>query len=237
MRVRTPAAATLLVLLAGCGSSARVAEPTPTFEGVAATPGGRSPVTLHSRPDSTSPPCTGLDAPLPDAPLGARAERALPDLDLACLGAGDGLNLKQLRGPAVLNVWASWCRPCAQEMPYLVEAEAALRDRVRFVGLNLSDDGADARTWNAYHGVGWPSLRDVDGRIRGPLGVPGPPVSFFVGTDGAIAGVHYGAFTSAAQVREALAKYLGIEGSKTSATQVADRQPSEAPSVRSTPRA
>jgi len=84
---------------------------------------------------------------------------------------------------------------------------------VRFVGLNLSDNPADARVWNDYFDVGWPSLRDPNARIRGPLRVPGPPVTFFLRSDGGVAGVHYGAFTSTGEVREALAKYLGVDSS------------------------
>jgi thiol-disulfide isomerase/thioredoxin len=202
----------MLGLLGACGSES--AQST-----TVATPAGSdSPVvTLHSRPDAPSPSCAGLDTPLaPPAPGEAAAKRAMPGLDVGCLGEGAGLNLRQLRGPALVNAWASWCGPCSEEMPFLVATHAAVGDTVRFVGLNISDDAADARAWNAYHGVTWPSLRDADGRSRARLRYPGPPVSFFVRSDGGIAGVHYGAFTSTAQVREALAEYLGIAGEKSS---------------------
>jgi hypothetical protein len=80
---------------------------------------------------------------------------------------------------------------------------------VRFIGLDLSDDPADARAWNAFHGVQWPSLADPNSSVRGPLRVVGPPVTFFVRSDGTVAGVHYGAFTSTAEVRAAVEKQLG----------------------------
>lgn len=215
MRSRTrqgTAAALLLGLLAACGTDATaptaVASPTSSAQSV---------VTLHSRPDAPAPACTGLDVALgTPAATQPAAKRLMPDLDLGCLDEGEGLNLMQLRGPALVNAWASWCRPCSQEMPYLVAVEAELRDRVRFVGLNISDDAADARAWNAYHQVRWPSLRDADGKSRARLRFAGPPVSFFVRSDGAIAGVHYGAFTSIEQVREALAEYLGIASATSS---------------------
>jgi thiol-disulfide isomerase/thioredoxin len=108
-----------------------------------------------------------------------------------------------------LNVWASWCGPCAQEAPYLVDAHRALGDAVRFLGVDLADDPADARAWDAFHHVDWPSLADPTSAVRGPLHVSGPPVTFFVRSDGTVAGVHYGAFTSTDEVRAAVEKQLG----------------------------
>ncbi|MGQ0467256.1 MAG: TlpA family protein disulfide reductase [Sporichthyaceae bacterium] len=198
------AAFAALGLLSGCGSTSAQAEPS-------STPGV---VTLHSRPDAPSAPCRDLDVARPAAGTEAPETKRLPkDVELGCLGEGGVLPLANLRGPAILNVWASWCRPCGEEMPFLVEAEAAVGDAVRFVGLNLADEPADARTWNSYFTVGWPSLRDPDAKIRGPLRVPGPPVTFFIRSDGGVAGVHYGAFTSTGEVREALTKYLGVASS------------------------
>jgi thiol-disulfide isomerase/thioredoxin len=201
----------LLGLLGACGSdageSAAVATPAGSEQPV---------VTLHSRPDAPAPACTGLDVALPASGKAAPRKRALPDLELGCIDGGAGLNLANVRGPALVNVWASWCGPCAAEMPHLVAVEAAVRKQVRFVGLNISDDPADARTWNAYHQVTWPSLRDASGKSRARLRFAGPPVTFFVRPDGGIAGVHYGAFTSTEQVREALATYLGIESGTSS---------------------
>ncbi len=211
MRTRTwGPVALLLVLLSACGStsaaeSTAAAEPTPS--GTAT-----SPVTLHSRPDAPAAACTGLETPVTTGSTkAATSKRSMPDKVLRCLDDGPGLSLAKLRGPALVNVWASWCGPCSEEMPHLVAVESQMRDQVRFVGLNLSDDPADARTWNKFHDVTWPSLRDESGKIRGPLRFPGPPVTFFVRSDGGIAGVHYGAFTSSEQVREALSEYLGVE--------------------------
>lgn len=201
-------------LLAGCGSHAMATggtvAPSPASSPAAAV----VPVaTVNMRPDAPSPACTGLDTALPaPAGPGSRAEprRTLPGIELPCLGPGAPVRLADLRGPAVLNVWASWCGPCAAEIPFLVEANRELGSRVRFVGVDLTDEPPDARAWNAFHDVGWPSLRDPDGAIRGPLRVPGPPVTFFIRSDGTLAAVHYGAFTSADEVREAVAKNLGV---------------------------
>ncbi|HEX3827619.1 MAG TPA: TlpA disulfide reductase family protein [Sporichthyaceae bacterium] len=198
-------AAVTLGLLAACGSSSSASvEPTPSADSAVAT--------VNSRPDGPAVPCTDLTTPVstvaPTAvPTGAGDRLAA--LSLACLGGGADVNLADLRGPALLNVWASWCGTCAQEVAYLVEAHRALGGTVRFLGLDVADDAADARAWNDFHHVYWPSLADPTSEIRGPLRVPGPPVTFFIRSDGTLAGVHYGAFTSTDEVRAAVEKQLG----------------------------
>jgi len=196
-------------LLAGCGSASGSSTAVVTSHStVTAAP-------VISGADAASVPCTGLTTPLPGpAAAATRSGDRLPGLSLSCLGGGPVVRLADLRGPAVLNVWASWCGPCAQEIPYLLAAHRALGPTVRFVGLDLADDPADARAWNALHQVDWPSLRDPDGSIRGPLRVPGPPVTFFIGSDGGVIAVHYGAFTSTDDVRQEVARRLGQAAAK-----------------------
>ncbi|MBA3744035.1 TlpA disulfide reductase family protein [Sporichthya sp.] len=177
------------------------------------------------RPGLTTPPltgggaggpiltCTGLDSPLAGAAeVSSRDDegRTLPNLTLDCLGGGEAVTLGELRGPLVLNVWASWCLPCRAELPFLTAAHEALGERVRFAGIALTDSDGPSRDWLSFHGVDWPSLADHQGAVRGPLRIPGPPVTLFVNSDGRIVEVHYGAFTSARQVQDAIAEHLGI---------------------------
>lgn len=155
--------------------------------------------------------CADLASPVAGAkPATGPKGRALPDLSLDCLGPGGALSLATLRGPMVLNVWASWCLPCKDELPYLAAAQQAAGDQVRFAAIALADQAEDSRTWLSFHGVEWPSLEDPDGKVRGPLRIPGPPVTLFVRSDGTIAETHYGAFTSARQVQDAIAEHLGV---------------------------
>jgi len=89
----------------------------------------------------------------------------------------------------VLNVWPAGAGPVATNCRSSSPAHTALKDRVRFVGVDLRDDDGPAREWLSYNGVGWPSLADPQGSIRGPLNVPGPPVTLFVNSAGQIVGV------------------------------------------------
>ncbi len=172
-------------------------------------PGTSAPPLTGRGADGPILPCTGLDGAVAGAPAAAGG-RALPDLTFDCLGGGQAVSLQDLRGPLVLNVWASWCLPCRAELPFLAAAHESLGERVRFAGIALTDSDAPAREWLSFHGVDWPSLADRKGSIRGPLRVPGPPVTLFVNSGGRIAGVHYGAFTSARQVQDAVAEHLQV---------------------------
>ena len=87
---------------------------------------------------------------------------------------------------SVVNVWASWCVPCHDEAPLLMEM--AKDTRFQIVGINYKDAADNARRFlgrygNPFHAVG------VDGNGRASIewGVYGVPETFVVGKDGRIA--------------------------------------------------
>lgn len=87
---------------------------------------------------------------------------------------GGTLDLADLGGRVVvLNSWASWCAPCRDEVPILVEAARERGDEVVFVGLNVSDEQAAASTFAAETGMGYPSILDPNGALLGTI--PGVP--------------------------------------------------------------
>jgi cytochrome c biogenesis protein CcmG/thiol:disulfide interchange protein DsbE len=153
-------------------------------------------------------------ADLPPCPASSRIPPltgGLPNLTLPCLGAGPSVTLSGLRGsPLVVNVWASWCSPCASEMPHLLAARKGLTGKISFLGLNMVDRRTAALAWAKDFGMTFPSVQDADGVIRSKLRVPAPPATIFVRPDGRIAKIHYGAFTSERAVREAAAEHLRV---------------------------
>jgi cytochrome c biogenesis protein CcmG, thiol:disulfide interchange protein DsbE len=86
----------------------------------------------------------------------------------------------------VLNVWASWCVPCHDEAPLLMQL--ATDSRIRVVGINYKDQPDNARRFLGRYGNPFAaSGADANGRAAIEWGVYGVPETFVVGRDGKIA--------------------------------------------------
>jgi cytochrome c biogenesis protein CcmG/thiol:disulfide interchange protein DsbE len=135
----------------------------------------------------------------------------LPDQVFDCLGDTSAVSLAQVRGvPMVLNVWASWCPPCIEELPLLEKVSRELEGEVDFIGINLEDDPTKALQLMQDFGISYPSVIDRSGDTRAPLTIPGPPVTFFVTAEGVIAGRWDGAIPNEKTFNSLLQKNLGI---------------------------
>jgi peroxiredoxin len=77
---------------------------------------------------------------------------------------GGRLDLADLHGRVlVINTWGSWCAPCREEAPHLQRAWDATRSqRVQFLGINVRDGQAPARSFVREFGITYPSLVDQD---------------------------------------------------------------------------
>ncbi len=150
--------------------------------------------------------------PCPTAALNPDAAiPGLPDQVFDCLGDTSVVSLSQLRGtPMVVNVWATWCPPCIEELPLLEKVSRELEGEVDFIGINLEDDPTKALQLMQDFGVSYPSVIDQSGDTRAPLTIPGPPVTFFVTAQGVIAGRWDGAIPNEKTFNSLLQKNLGI---------------------------
>lgn len=113
--------------------------------------------------------------------------RAMPALEFVD-GNGDARTLADFRGRVVvLNVWATWCAPCREEMPTLDALQAALGGpRLEVVALSVDREGADAvRGFFDEIGIGNLEIY-VDTRMRAPgkLGIPGLPATLVIDPQG-----------------------------------------------------
>ena len=88
-----------------------------------------------------------------------------PALTLDCLGPGPAVNLAGVAGPAVVNVWASWCVPCRTEAPLLASLAADSTGRLTVLGVNVLDDRAAAT--QAAAAIPLASVYDPRGGQRG----------------------------------------------------------------------
>jgi thiol-disulfide isomerase/thioredoxin len=77
---------------------------------------------------------------------------------------GEKLDIASLRGkPVVINFWASWCAPCREETPHLVEL-AGQRPGVAFVGVNEKEQSVSpGLAFARDHAVTYPSIFDKNG--------------------------------------------------------------------------
>jgi cytochrome c biogenesis protein CcmG/thiol:disulfide interchange protein DsbE len=125
-----------------------------------------SPLLGRPAPQTSLPPVEGL----------ARDGAPLPGLDPA-----------QFKGAVtVVNVWASWCVPCRDEAPLLMEL--AKDKRFRLVGINYKDEPANAQRFVARFGNPFAAAgADQSGRAGIEWGVYGVPETFVIGRDGKIA--------------------------------------------------
>ena len=129
---------------------------------------GRLPSALigHPAPKTDLPPLAGL----------TRDGKAVP-----------GLSNASFPGEVTLvNVWASWCIPCAEEVPYL---EQLARDkRIKLVGINYKDPTENARRFLNRYGNPFAAVgTDASGRTSIDWGVYGVPETYVIGRDGTIA--------------------------------------------------
>ena len=107
---------------------------------------------------------------------------------------GPTLSLASLRGKiVVLNFWGSWCGPCRLEGPFLQTMANDYKAKgVQFVGVDLQDGTADAKSFLANIGSVYPNLIDgYDGRITllfsGIVPPKAIPSTLIIDTQGRIA--------------------------------------------------
>jgi len=131
------------------------------------------------------------------APSRAAAGERLPALYLPCLVPGPAVDLSALGGrPVLVNLWATWCGPCRDEMPLLQAAYTRHGDDVQFLGVNTQDTTEAAAAFLPDVGVTYPQVVDLDGKLLDHLRIPGLPVTVLLHPDGSIAARHIGGLTS-----------------------------------------
>ena len=109
-----------------------------------------------------------------------------PDFQLG-LFDGSSLTLSQALGqgkPVVVNFWASWCGPCADEAPLLQDTAKRNADRFTFIGVNVEDQDADALAFMRKYGISYPNGSGNAGPISIQYGMRGVPETYFIAPDG-----------------------------------------------------
>ena len=172
----------------------------------------------HSAASTAAPrPAANLTAARSEADLApcrsAGPAKALAGVRVTCLASGAGVDLGSLLAgqPALVNVWASWCVPCQQELPAL-DSYSTTPGAIRVIGVQVQSpqqDGLQLLTSLGVHHL--PMVFDT-GAAAKALHLPvGLPVSYLVRPNGTATVITSPSrvLDTVAQVKQAVATYLG----------------------------
>jgi cytochrome c biogenesis protein CcmG, thiol:disulfide interchange protein DsbE len=87
----------------------------------------------------------------------------------------------------VLNFWATWCGPCVQEMPSLIEMANKVKDKnITVIGVSIDVDEGAYKTFLQKHGVSFLTVRDPEQKSSALYGTTGWPETFIIDKNGVL---------------------------------------------------
>jgi thiol-disulfide isomerase/thioredoxin len=153
------------------------------------------------------PPC-----PTPGAGPGPEALRGIT---LECAGDGSTVDVaRALAGrAAVLNLWAYWCAPCAEELPAMAEYQRRVGPEITVLTVHQDENETAALLRLAELGVRLPTVQDGRRLIAAALRVPNVmPATVVLRADGSVAGILPRSFATADEIAAAVNPQLGVPG-------------------------
>jgi thiol-disulfide isomerase/thioredoxin len=142
-------------------------------------------------------------------------EQPLPEVTVLEFGTDQPVDVSSLRGPMVVNLWASYCGPCRQEMPILQDFHERHGDEVEVVGVDYQDPQVgQARKLADETGVTYRLLADPGGDLSSADPLPNImalPFLMFVDDDGNVTYMEYAEVTSLRQLEDLVSVHLGVD--------------------------
>ncbi len=114
---------------------------------------------------------------------GMAPEFTLPGLD------GKMVSLRENRGKVVfINIWATWCTSCLEEMPSMEKLYKALgSENFEILAVSIDENGARAvAPFMKKYGLTFPALMDAKGSIKFSYGITGVPETFVIDKNGVV---------------------------------------------------
>jgi cytochrome c biogenesis protein CcmG, thiol:disulfide interchange protein DsbE len=98
------------------------------------------------------------------------------------------VSLNQFRGQVVvLNFWATWCPPCMQELPSMMDMQNQLRSRgVIVLGVSIDVDDDAYHRFLKQRSVNFVTVRDPEQKVAGMYGTSGWPESYIIDRQGVL---------------------------------------------------
>lgn len=124
---------------------------------------------------------------------------------------GQEVKLSDLRGKVVLlNFWATWCKPCKEEMPAMQASYDNLRGQGLVVlAVNELEDTEKVIEHVRKHGHTFPVVMDHDNHVANRYGVLGLPASFIVDRQGIVREKIFGSLLTEDRIAELFRQYGG----------------------------
>lgn len=180
--------------------------------------GQRAPGTDERRaadtPEALAPLRRGAQLASCPTPAGTPAAGPLTGITLECIGDGSYVDLGQVLAgrPALLNIWAYWCGPCAEELPYLQQYAERAGEKIEVLTVHNDANEANGLTRLADYGITLPGVQDGGGRVVAAVGAPNVlPVSVLISADGTVAKVLPQPFRSVDDIADAVRVNLGVD--------------------------
>jgi thiol-disulfide isomerase/thioredoxin len=109
---------------------------------------------------------------------------------------GNAISTASLRGKVVLlNFWATWCPPCRDEIPEMIDLANRYKDRLEIIGVSMDDSPArEVGEFAKEFGITYPIVMGSRAMEAEYGGVPALPTSFVVSPDGRIVQKHVGLY-------------------------------------------
>lgn len=128
---------------------------------------------------------------------------------------GNILSTAELRGKVViLNFFATWCEPCREEIPEMIELSNRYKDRVQVVAVSQDDDATpqEVRDFARNQHINYPIVMGNTGISSEYGGVPALPTAYLVNRDGRVVQKHVGLYSTAVydqEIRALLGEHVG----------------------------
>lgn len=116
-----------------------------------------------------------------------------PDFVLTDMN-GERHQLSDYKGQGVfLNFWATWCKPCEREMPFMESQYEQYKDKgVQILAVNIGESEVVVNDFIKKYGLSFPVLRDKEQEVLNAYGVNPLPITFLIDKDGKVVRIHTG---------------------------------------------
>ena len=140
-------------------------------------------------------------------PIGVQLGNRAPDFTLDRVDGKGQITLSSFRGvkPVWVNVWATWCPPCRQEMPEMQQVWQQYKDKIEILGVDFKEESNTVKDYINQGGYSWPFVIDHDMVMSQQYNASAIPTHVFVDRNGIVQFVAKGGL-SRASMNEAVAK-------------------------------